>query len=32
VSVLGCLMRLLGLFGLHTTLALRIFDNGQIRD
>jgi hypothetical protein len=32
VSLLGYLMRLSRLFGLHTTLALRTFDNGQIRD
>jgi hypothetical protein len=32
VSVLGYLVRLLRLFGLHTTLVLRTFDNGQIRD
>jgi hypothetical protein len=30
VSLLGCLVRLLRLLRLHTTLILRTFDNGQI--
>jgi hypothetical protein len=32
VPLVGCLVRLLELLGLHTTLAFRTFDNGQIQD
>jgi hypothetical protein len=32
VSLLGCLVRLLRLHVLHTTLAFRTFYNGHIQD